>query len=327
MIAAWIRYEWEKISKDPFQLVELGPGRGTLINDILRVFKQFKLLNNVSVHLVEISPALSQIQANKLCKTVKEHDVTKLNGSTTYYREGVTEDGVKLYWYHSIKDVPKAFSIILAHEFFDALPIHKFQKTDKGWCEVLIDIIQERKEEKFCYVLSNGPTPATHYIAEGEKREHVEISPDSLVIVDYIADLLWEYGGFAFICDYGHNGDKTDTFRSFLQHTVHDPLLNPGKADLTADVDFAAISRIARKNDRVLIFGPVTQARFLKNLGINVRLSMLLRNATEEEKKQLESGYHMIMDEDKMGARFKVLAMFPSILKEYLEKLPVAGFH
>ncbi|XP_017879219.1 protein arginine methyltransferase NDUFAF7 homolog, mitochondrial isoform X2 [Ceratina calcarata] len=327
MIAVWIKYEWQKISKDPFQLVELGPGRGTLINDILRVFKQLKLLNNISVHLVEISPALSGIQAKKLCKTIKEHDVTKLNGANAYYREGVTEDGVKLYWYYSIKDVPKAFSIILAHEFFDALPIHKFQKTDKGWCEVLVDIIQESKEEKLCYALSNGPTPATYYISEDEKREHVEISPESLVIVDYIADLLSEFGGFAFICDYGHNGDKTDTFRGFLQHTVHDPLLNPGKADLTADVDFAAISKIAKKDERVLIFGPVTQARFLRNLGINVRLSMLLQNATKKERKHLESGYHMIMDEDKMGTRFKVLAMFPSILKEYFEKLPVSGFH
>ncbi|XP_076475600.1 protein arginine methyltransferase NDUFAF7 homolog, mitochondrial isoform X3 [Bombus vancouverensis nearcticus] len=330
MIAIWMKYESHKISKGPLQIVELGPGRGTLIKDILRVYKQFKSLNNISVHLVEVSPTLSLIQAKNLCKTITEYD-TKINESKSnpinYYREGITEDEIKIYWYNSIKDVPKNFSIFLAHEFFDALPIHKFQKTDRGWCEVLVDIIQGSNEEKFCYVLSNAPTPATFYISNDEKREHVEISPESLVIVDYIANFLWECGGFALICDYGHNGDKTDTFRGFSQHKIHDPLLHPGAADLTADVDFAAIKKIAEKDDRLITFGPVTQSSFLQNLGIDLRLQMLLQNASEEGKKSLRTGYHMIMDEDKMGTRFKVLSLFPSILKEYFKKVPVTGFY
>ncbi|XP_050479484.1 protein arginine methyltransferase NDUFAF7, mitochondrial isoform X1 [Bombus huntii] len=330
MIAIWMKYESHKISKGPFQIIELGPGRGTLIKDILRAYKQFKSLNNISVHLVEVSPTLSLIQAKNLCKTITEYD-TKINESKSnpinYYREGITEDEIKIYWYNSIKDVPKNFSIFLAHEFFDALPIHKFQKTDRGWCEVLVDIIQGSNEEKFCYVLSNAPTPATFYISNDEKREHVEISPESLVIVDYIANFLWECGGFALICDYGHNGDKTDTFRGFSQHKIHDPLLHPGAADLTADVDFAAIKKIAEKDDRLITFGPVTQSSFLQNLGIDLRLQMLLQNASEEGKKSLRTGYHMIMDEDKMGTRFKVLSLFPSILKEYFEKVPVTGFY
>ncbi|XP_060817316.1 protein arginine methyltransferase NDUFAF7, mitochondrial [Bombus pascuorum] len=330
MIAIWMKYESQKISKGPFQIVELGPGRGTLIKDILRVYKQFKSLNNISVHLVEISPTLSLIQAKNLCKTITEYD-TKINESKcnpiNYYREGITEDEIKIYWYNSIKDVPKNFSIFLAHEFFDALPIHKFQKTDRGWCEVLVDIIQGSNEEKFCYVLSNTPTPATFYISSDEKREHVEISPESLVIVDYIANFLWECGGFALICDYGHNGDKTDTFRGFSQHKIHDPLLHPGAADLTADVDFAAIKKIAEKDNRLITFGPVTQSSFLQNLGIDLRMQMLLQNTSEEGKKSLQTGYHMIMDEDKMGTRFKVLSLFPSVLKEYFEKVPVAGFY
>lgn len=136
-----------------------------------------------------------------------------------------------------------------------------------------------------------------------------------------------EYGGFALICDYGHNGDKTDTFRAFSQHKLHDPLVRPGSADLTADVDFAAITKIATKNNRLISFGPVTQASFLKNLGIDVRLHMLLKNTSPEERKRLESEYHMITNEDEMGTRFKVLSLFPSVLKEYFHKLPVAGFH
>lgn len=163
-------------------------------------------------------------------------------------------------------------------------------------------------------------------LQKDESREHVEISPESLVIVDYIGDFLWECGGFALICDYGHNGDKTDTFRGFSQHKVHDPLLHPGTADLTADVDFAAIKMVAERNNRVVTFGPVNQASFLKNLGINLRMQILLSNVPKEERTNFQSGYHMIMDEDKMGKRFKVLSLFPSILKEYFEKQPVSGF-
>nr|XP_012136627.1 PREDICTED: NADH dehydrogenase [ubiquinone] complex I, assembly factor 7 homolog isoform X1 [Megachile rotundata] len=327
MIAVWILYEKKKISKDPFQIVELGPGRGTLMKDILRVFKQLKVLSDVSVHLIEISPTLSSIQAKTLCKTTKEYDTVTNNFDQNvipYYREGVTEDGINVYWYRSVMDLPKKFSIFLAHEFFDALPIHKFQKTNKGWSEVLVDIIEGSNEEKFRYVLSNTATPATVYLTDDDKREHIEVSPDTLVIIDYIAEYLWEYGGFALICDYGHNGDKTDTFRAFSQHKIYDPLVHPGSADLTADVDFAAIKKIATKNDRLISFGPVTQASFLKNLGIDVRLDMLLKNSSQEERKRLESEYQMITNE--MGTRFKVLSLFPSILKEYFHKLPVAGF-
>ncbi|XP_078047941.1 protein arginine methyltransferase NDUFAF7, mitochondrial isoform X2 [Augochlora pura] len=329
MIAVWILYEKMRIAKCPFQLVELGPGRGTLIKDILRAFKQLHVLNSVSVHLVEISPALSLIQANNLCKATKECNIKvseSEHNTTTHYREGVTEDNVNIYWYYSVKDIPKGFSIFLAHEFFDALPIHKFQRTDKGWNEVLVDIIEGCKEEKFRYVLSNVQTSAMIYISNDEKRNHIEVSPQTLAIVKYIAQYLWGYGGFALICDYGHNGDKTDTFRAFSQHKQQDPLLCPGTADLTADVDFSMISKVAEKNDRLITFGPVTQTSFLKNLGIDVRLQMLLQNASKETKNRLESEYHMIIDEDKMGNKFKFLSLFPFILKDYFQKCPVTGF-
>lgn len=141
-----------------------------------------------------------------------------------------------------------------------------------------------------------------------------------------MAQYLYEYGGFALICDYGHNGDKSDTFRAFSQHKIHDPLLNPGTADLTADVDFAALIKIAKKDNRLITFGPVTQTSFLKQLGIDIRLQMLLKNATKEEGERLESEYQMIMDDNKMGTRFKFLSLFPSVLSDYYERLSVTGF-
>ncbi|KAK0168558.1 hypothetical protein PV327_002344 [Microctonus hyperodae] len=329
MIGVWVLSEWRKISRNDFQLVELGPGRGTLSRDILKVFKQFRVTDKVSIHLVEISRTLSEIQAQKLCTSSKEV-VSEVNkeqkNSVTHYREGITEFGNKVFWYRSIEDVPRKFSIFIAHEFFDALPIHKFQKNNEIWHEVFVDI-DPTNEEKFRYVISPSPTlTGKLFISENETRDHVEFSPQTMIIVDYLASFLEECGGFALIADYGHNGEKTDTFRAFKNHQQQDPLLNPGTADLTADVDFSLIKRIATKNNRTITFGPVAQREFLLQLGIDVRLNMLLKKITDAEKNELTSGYHMIIDEDKMGKCFKMFAVYPSVLKEHLTRWPVNGF-
>ena len=135
--------EWRRIyGKTPLQIIELGPGRGTLMYDILqvsfflkfnkriitypyffKVFKHFKQLDNLSVHLVEISQSLSFLQGQKLCKDIIEiKDSNQKN-----YMRGETIDNVPVYWYRSIEDVPSEFSLIIANEFFDVLPIHKFR--------------------------------------------------------------------------------------------------------------------------------------------------------------------------------------------------------
>lgn len=112
--------------------------------------------------------------------------------------------------------------------------------------------------------------------------------------------------------------------QAFKKHQLHDPLSDPGTADLTADVDFSFLREIMQQ--KMVTLGPVDQGEFLERLGIKTRLDMLLKHAKEEQKEQLVSGYHMIVDKDKMGSRFKCFAAFPLVLKEYLEKYPVAGF-
>ncbi|XP_043475311.1 protein arginine methyltransferase NDUFAF7 homolog, mitochondrial [Leptopilina heterotoma] len=331
MIAVWILHEWKKISNKNFQLVELGPGRGTLSNDILRVFKQLQCADKVSLHLVEISPTLSEIQAKNLCASyedIKPVVNSNVKNAIGPYRQGITKDGIKIFWYYSVNDVPQNFSVIIAHEFFDALPIHKFQKSNKGWHEVLIDIDKNSSsQEKFRYVQTKGPTLASKlYLEKSETRLHVEISPQTMVLVDTLANFLTQNGGFGLIIDYGHDGEKTDTFRSFREHKQHDPLLNPGTADLTADVDFSLIRKIATKNNRLVTFGPINQEDFLKQLGIEVRLQSLLKNATDKEKKFIIDGYRQITDANQMGSVFKVFSVFPAVLKQHLEKWPVSGF-
>ncbi|XP_023709440.1 protein arginine methyltransferase NDUFAF7, mitochondrial isoform X2 [Cryptotermes secundus] len=322
MVAVWCFNEWQKMgSPIPLQLVEMGPGRGSLAEDVLRVFERFGAGNEVSLHLVEVSPRLSQIQAQKLCvKTVRPS-----KSSHTYYQLGTTATNIPVFWYNSIQDVPRQFSCYLAHEFFDALPIHKFQRTEAGWREVLIDIDPAAGSEKFRYVLSRTSTPASKTLIKAdEKRDHVEVCAESGVILEHLATRLEEDGGFALFADYGHDGSKTDTFRGFRNHELHDALVDPGSADLTADVDFSYIR--ACTEDKLLTFGPVTQRHFLKQMGIDMRLQILLQNCGEKQKENLLLGYHMMVDEDKMGERFKLFSLFPSVLKDHLERFPVSGF-
>lgn len=243
MIAVWFLNEWSKIgSPKPFQIVELGPGRGSLSQDILRVFEHFNVLKGASLQMVEASLALSDIQAKRLC--IQSGIVPDKN--SVVYREGITHQGIPAKWYRDFRDIPDTFSLIVANEFFDALPIHKFQRTERGYREILIDL-DPNEETNFRYIIANNETPALKlFDGTNETRDHIEFSPESLVLSGNIATKLAENGGLCLIADYGHNGEGTDTFRAFKQHKLHDPLQEPGSADLTADVDFAAIKKVLR---------------------------------------------------------------------------------
>lgn len=208
--------EWQKCgSPGPLQIVELGPGRGTLSQDIIRVLAAFGLSDKFSLHLVEISPYLSDLQAKRLCGKYTE---TKDNDSVPYYRSGETLSGIQVYWYRSVDRIPKSFSIFLAHEFLDALPIHKFQKKDNTWHEILIDCDRE-KPNSFRFIESKAVTPmlgmflTRPWIGQIQLTDHVEYSKDTEQVIETIALHIEENGGFGLIMDYGHCGEKRDTFR------------------------------------------------------------------------------------------------------------------
>ncbi|KAF6205669.1 hypothetical protein GE061_019842 [Apolygus lucorum] len=321
MIAVWLLNEWQKIgSPKPFQLVELGPGRGTMMKDILRVLNKLKI-DTVEVHLVEVSKELSKIQASNLCV---DHLQSSQSSGDGFYQRGLSSDGVPIFWHQSCTLIPKEFSVVVAHEFFDALPIHKFQKTENGWREVLVDV-DPKNSGRLRFVLADKPTPASVLLVKkNEKKDQVEISPLSGVIMGQIAEHLEAYGGFALVADYGHFGEKGDTFRAFRKHQLHDPLVEPGSADLTADVDFSFLKESSKGT--LVSFGPVTQHNFLKALHIDIRLKKLLASAPKNESEDLLSGYKMIMDENGMGNAFKFMSFFPAVLGRLLEVHPPTGF-
>ncbi|XP_060722254.1 protein arginine methyltransferase NDUFAF7, mitochondrial [Tachysurus vachellii] len=341
LLGVWCVSEWMAAGKPKtFQLVELGPGRGSLTSDILRVFSQLQSVLcgvSVSVHLVEVSPKLSEVQAHSLVGGTTQVCVSE---EESVYRTGTTHTGVPVSWYRRTDDIPRGFSIFLAHEFFDALPIHKFQRTEKGWREVMVDIDPD-KRDKLRFVVFPAPTLAsTTLIQADEPRQHVEVCAEGGVIVQKLAARISEDGGAALIADYGHNGTKTDTFRGFKGHKLHDVLQDPGSADLTADVDFSYLKKMA--GEAMVCFGPITQKDFLKNMGIDARLQVLLRSCKDSSTQaQLLHGYSMLTDPEKMGHRFQFMSLLhPSRLAQPEEEkgvrmqrrtkstapLPVAGF-
>ncbi|KAG8173435.1 hypothetical protein JTE90_007019 [Oedothorax gibbosus] len=297
LIGIWYFNEWSRIGQpQPLQLVEFGPGRGTLTDDILRVFSkltspsQYKL----SVHFIEVSPHLRQVQMSRLCPE-------NLNESS-YDKSFITKYGFPITWHPHLTTVPEAFSLYLAHEFFDAMPILNFR-----------------------YIISRNPTAASKVlIDEKEERDHIEVSPESGILLESILKRIEEDGGIALIADYGHMGTKTDTFRAFKEHKLHDPLKNPGEVDLTADVDFKYFSELAK--NKAVVVGPVSQASFLKNMGADIRLEKLMQFADADNQKSLKTGYEMLTSPDQMGERFKFLALYPTILEDFLTKYPPAGF-
>ncbi|XP_071997344.1 protein arginine methyltransferase NDUFAF7, mitochondrial [Engystomops pustulosus] len=332
LIGIWCISEWMSAGKPKsLNLVELGPGKGSLMDDILRVFKQFQHLLNpcdISIHLVEVSPKLSEIQAITLTGNNIE---THYDEATSAYKKGITKSGLHISWYNDVQNVPSGYTLYIAHEFFDALPIHKLQKTSDGWREMLIDIEHEMSQNLRFVLGSSNPLLTNTFIQADEKRDHIEISPQAAVIIEKLATQINSFGGAALIADYGHSGDKTDTFRGFRAHQLHDVLIDPGTADLTADVDFSFLKRIV--GNTVISLGPITQQEFLKNMGIDLRMKVLLENNKDEAtQRQLIQSYDILMNPSKMGQRFKFFSMFPHSRMERingdskLDSHPVAGF-
>ncbi|POI26996.1 hypothetical protein CIB84_009254, partial [Bambusicola thoracicus] len=143
-----------------------------------------------------------------------------------------------------------------------------------------------------------------------ETRDHVEVCPEAGVLIQRLACRIEKDGGAALIADYGHDGTKTDTFRGFRNHKLHDVLKAPGTADLTADVDFSYLRKMAE--GRTATLGPIKQREFLKNMGIDLRLQVLLQNSRDSAtREQLLHSFDMLMSPKKMGDCFHFFALLP----------------
>eukprot|EP00095_Tigriopus_kingsejongensis_P010364 snap_masked-scaffold2236_size18378-processed-gene-0.2 protein:Tk10364 transcript:snap_masked-scaffold2236_size18378-processed-gene-0.2-mRNA-1 annotation:"protein mida mitochondrial-like" len=312
-LGIWFANEWRKMGRPkPFQVVEFGPGRGTLSSDLLRTWARVlpEMSQSLSeLHLVEVSEKMRTIQAKALCESPTE---TR------------TSQGTQVTWHRDLQSVPEGFTFYLAHEFLDALPIHKFAQFESQWREILVAGCETDGGSTLRLVRSRHRTPACSFIpTEGVELDVLEICPQAGILAQSISRRIDACGGAALIADYGHFGDKGDTFRAFKAHALIDPLSEPGHCDLTADVDFSYIRRHC--SEFTTFHGPVDQKQFLLSLGLQERLAQLIRSTPDHvTQKQLLASYQKLTED--MGTLFKFCAIFPKTMDVIHAKYPPAGF-
>jgi len=377
LMGAWAVWQWTQLGKPKnARLVELGPGRGTLMADLLRATAVFEAFaQSVSVHMVEVSPALREMQRKSLrCAANDEKNEKKTprgtgdasrpdavptgfaslrvpknplnsgssessgasaasagaHGSTPEelglepIDEGVSGfGGVPVAWHETLDGVPDGPTILIAHEFFDAMPVHQFTRTERGWCERLVATrgsvarTQSESDEKdedasgedaLEMVLSPGLTPAGALMIprrlEGMPEDvkgglrQLEISPRTLAIWERVAARVERHGGAALAVDYGEEGPIGDSLQAIKDHAFVPVLRDPGSADLSVYVDFGAMRQVIERRAEgepssgesesqpgkgVRCYGPVTQRDLLFRLGIQERLQTLVGECETEE--------------------------------------------
>ncbi|MEF3366992.1 class I SAM-dependent methyltransferase [Methylocystis sp. 9N] len=292
LLGVWTSEAWRAAGGvSPARLVELGPGRGTLMSDVLRVARISPgFLDAISVHLVETSPALRETQRHTLANAVKPVE-----------------------WHADFAEVPPGAAFILANEFFDALPIRHFVKTSGGWRERLVGLGVEGE-----LVFGLSEQLETALAVPAREGSIIEVCPAAQRLMSEIAARLVAEGGALLLVDYGYRQTSLgDSLQAVSHHAYVDPLAAPGDADLTAHVDFAALARAARAAG-AKVMGPVTQAQFLLQLGIERRAEALSKKASPEQAQAILDAFERLTGSDdarrQMGGLFKVMAvMHPSM--------------
>ncbi|WP_374525264.1 class I SAM-dependent methyltransferase [Sphingopyxis sp.] len=279
LIGIWIADLWSRAGRPAFRYVELGPGRGTLAADALRVAARFGCVP-AGTHLVETSPTLRAAQAARLPEAEHHDEVDALPG-----------------------DMPL---IIVANEFFDALPIHQYVRTANGWRERMV----VRRDGLLAP--EAGGLPADEAIPpalrSGPSGTIVETAPVAAAIMQRCAFRLARQGGAMLAIDYGYAGPAAgDTLQAIRAHRFADVFTDPGEADLTAHVDFTALAEASRPAG-VTVSGLATQGDWLRRLGIDARLEALAA-ASSERAGELEGQRDRLVKADAMGELFKVIAL------------------
>ncbi|MEM6748429.1 MAG: SAM-dependent methyltransferase [Pseudomonadota bacterium] len=293
LIGGWLVHSWEAMGgPSQFNLVELGPGRGTLMADILRTANvRPRFLKSVHVYMIEASGRMRYSQKRLLADT-----------------------GCRITWADKLEDVPPAPLLVVANEFFDCLPIRQFMRmaepADKPWRERLVGL-GKGGDPRLSFVLSPDSYPDMPGMPRGAMPEDIfETCAVGGEVVSEIASRLREHKGRALIIDYGHGrSGYGDTLQAIRQHKPWPVLESPGLADVTAHVDFAALGRRGRQEE-MRVDGPVRQADFLERLGLRERLARL-EPAIEDETKRADfrKGALRLVDREGMGELFKVMSI------------------
>jgi SAM-dependent MidA family methyltransferase len=253
LIGLWAAEVWHALGAPPqLHLIELGPGRGTLMADVLRaarIVPEFR--RAIDVHLVEASEVLMAEQ-----------------------RRALTAEDVSIAWHGDIEALPCGPAIILANEFFDALPVRHYMHGRDGWHERLVGLDERGR---FCFSLAPGAKPL--FTGDAREGQILEIGIVAQRMMSRLAEHVAGECGALLVIDYGYvEKQMGETLQAVRGHDYTDPLQAPGESDLSVHVDFAALANAARAAGAD-VHGPITQGTFLSRLGIAQRAEVLKRRA------------------------------------------------
>lgn len=269
----------------PFLLVELGPGRGTLMADVLRAIAALpEMALAAQVHLVEASATLRAVQRDRLA-------------------------GQNVVWHHSVDTLPDAPLFLLANEFFDALPIRQFVRRGDGWTERQVGVSPDG-------TLRPGLSPV-HAVGELAQRiddtrdgDVVEVCPAAAPVMAALGAQIARSGGVAIVIDYGDWRSLGDTFQALRGHQPEDPFATPGEADLTAHVDFEALAGAASAAGAA-VSAMTPQGILLERLGIAARARALAQRLSGDALESHIAAHRRLTHPEEMGHLFKCLAIYP----------------
>lgn len=288
MCGLWIVQSWHNQGRPAKPiLVELGPGRGTLMKDVIRTIKAAakKFFDDAHIVMVEASPVLQNMQ-----------------------RQTLGETPAPVHWIDSIDLLKTDHPVyVIANEFFDCLPIRQYVKTADGWCEKVVTT----KDDTLAVALSKLADPAAVLPPEAAAAPEdavLELCPAASAIMGDLARMIMTGGGTALIFDYGYiEQEWKETLQALQRHKYAGVLAEPGDADLSAHVDFAALKHAAEAVG-AMVSGPTGQGDLLADLGIEVRAQRLIL-ANPKEAKSILAGVQRLIDPREMGSLFKVIAV------------------
>lgn len=271
VIALWIIDLWQQANRPLFHLIEMGPGRGTLMADILRTFLMIKI-PLPQVHLIEVSPILKEAQQKAL---------------QTF--------ATNIFWHKDLSTLPQdqGFCFMVANEFWDALPIQQFVKVKEEWVERQIGA----SETGLVFLPEQGTLIQ-------------ETCPAMPSLVNQISQHLKTNHGAALFLDYGYDlPDATgDTLQALHHHQRQDSLINVGQADLTHHVDFHQLKTLFEEAE-LKVYGSTPQGEFLNAIGLEVRTQMLVERANPQQKGALQTAWMRLTHPTQMGTLFKAICV------------------
>jgi SAM-dependent MidA family methyltransferase len=287
MLAVWWLETVQQNNIENIALVEIGPGRGTLMADMLRTIAKLdtNAAQTFDVHMVETSDRLMLLQHEKL----KSSNFT-------------------ITWHNTVETLPHKCLGIVANELFDAIPMRQFQKTGDGWQERCVGLDESNA---FCFVIGAAtldPTVLPEHHAEQAISTIFEHAPARDAVMQQVAMHLEKFGGFGLFVDYGHaESGFGDTLQALKKHKFINVLEDPGLVDITSHIDFAALANVA-KNHRLRVYEPVEQGTFLLRLGLKTRLERLVL-LRPEHRENFVTAFERLTENAQMGILFKVLGV------------------